>query len=175
MLFTEHRTCSRYGMRCDVCCCGACSAKWPRPMVNREYVYARRVWDRVLDGGCYCISVACNHPDAPHHNRNVRITDYISCYLVRDARSALGNQAGAAFLAPPHCHLVHACVTGALDLCREMAALSGLMAESICFFGQRLLFSAAVPRASWRSTKSRLHSPAAFPVASSGLKGSAGF
>lgn len=95
-------------------------------MSNREYVYARRVWDRVLDGGCYCVSVACNHPAAPHHTRNVRITDYISCYLIRDARSAQGRRAGAA----PCLEFIRFCL---LSLCRYTEAfLSKRLGEAQC-------------------------------------------
>lgn len=38
------------------------TSRFPRPMAPREYNYARRVWHRPSDGGCYVICKAMNLP-----------------------------------------------------------------------------------------------------------------
>ncbi|GIL51738.1 hypothetical protein Vafri_7664 [Volvox africanus] len=61
--------------------------KFPPPMASREYTYARRCWAKPDDGGCYCISRACAHPSPPPPgSRAVRITDFISGYVIRSSK-----------------------------------------------------------------------------------------
>ena len=58
--------------------------KFPPPMAQREYVYCRRVWPKVDDGGMYCITKACPHPAPPSAScRTVRIDDYASGFVIR--------------------------------------------------------------------------------------------
>ncbi|KAG1671128.1 hypothetical protein FOA52_005380 [Chlamydomonas sp. UWO 241] len=59
-------------------------SRFPPPMAQREYIYARRVWYKVDDGGCYCISRACAHPAPPPSGcRTQRIEDFINGYVIR--------------------------------------------------------------------------------------------
>jgi hypothetical protein len=39
--------------------------RFPPPMASREYVYARRVWHKPDDGGCYCLTRVCDHEAPP--------------------------------------------------------------------------------------------------------------
>lgn len=61
--------------------------RFPMPMAARDYVYARRVWHRPADGGCYCVSRSCSHPSAPAGSggRAVRVEDFSSAYVIRTA------------------------------------------------------------------------------------------
>lgn len=63
-------------------------------MAPREYVYARRVWDR-SDGGTYIVSRGCDAPPGAElqgQGRRVhRLRDYVSCMLVRSARAEDGS------------------------------------------------------------------------------------
>jgi hypothetical protein len=71
-------------------------SRFPRPMAPREYAYARRVWHRPADGGCYAICRDCDLPDdgaAGGGARAVKVLQYISCTVVR---AAPGGAAGAA-------------------------------------------------------------------------------
>ncbi|KAK9820651.1 hypothetical protein WJX81_006833 [Elliptochloris bilobata] len=68
-------------------------ARWPRPMASREYVYARRVWPRPSEGGCYSVSRACDHTVAPQP-RGVRVRDFSAAVLIRGARSCRGSAQG---------------------------------------------------------------------------------
>eukprot|EP00887_Chlorella_sp_A99_P004935 scaffold4.g4935.t1 len=78
-------------------------SRFPRPMAAREYTYARRVWHRPADGGCYavCRTLAGAAPHlagaAPHlaaaaapppgrgGARSVRVDEYVSACVVRAA------------------------------------------------------------------------------------------
>lgn len=58
--------------------------RFPPPMAHREYVFARRVWYKADDGGCYCISKACLHPAPPQPGcRTVRVEDYSAGFVIR--------------------------------------------------------------------------------------------
>jgi hypothetical protein len=58
--------------------------RFPKPMASRAYTYARRVWLRPADGGCYCLSRAVSHPCAPTATgRGVSVADYASGCVVR--------------------------------------------------------------------------------------------
>ena len=60
-----------------------CRNKMPGPLCNREYVAARRVWNRA-DGGCYCIAKSARHPNAPsRRKRNVRVDDYAAAFVIK--------------------------------------------------------------------------------------------
>ena len=65
--------------------------RYPRPMADREYVYARRVWHRQADGGAYIINTAAKHPEAPQGHKAVNVTDYVSCTAVRAADAPQGS------------------------------------------------------------------------------------
>ncbi|PNH04299.1 hypothetical protein TSOC_009556, partial [Tetrabaena socialis] len=61
--------------------------KFPPPMASREYTYVRRCWAKPDDGGCYCVSRACAHPSPPPAGgRTVRVTDFISGYVIRSSK-----------------------------------------------------------------------------------------
>jgi hypothetical protein len=45
-------------------CLHAYRSRFPRPMAAREYQYARRVWHRPSDGGCYVLCRGLALPDA---------------------------------------------------------------------------------------------------------------
>ena len=68
--------------------------RWPRPLAARKYVYARRVWPRAGDGGCYSVSRACGHRAAPQA-RGVPVRDFAAATLIRAARSCRGSAQGA--------------------------------------------------------------------------------
>ncbi len=58
--------------------------RFPPPMAQREYVFARRVWHKADDGGCYCVSRACRHPEPPQAGcRSVRVADFSSGFVIR--------------------------------------------------------------------------------------------
>jgi hypothetical protein len=68
---------------------------FPKPMASRSYIYARRVWHRPSDGGCYCLSKACAFDAAPALPcRAVSVEDYVAGCVVRSP---------AAQLLPPGC------------------------------------------------------------------------
>ncbi len=56
--------------------------RFPKPMTGRVYTYARRVWPRPSDGGCFCLSKAAEHPAAPN-TRAVNVEDFASAYVLR--------------------------------------------------------------------------------------------
>ena len=64
---------------------------FPKPMAARTYVYARRVWPRPCDGGCYCLAKSSSHPAAPKvSGRGVLVQDYVSgCVIRRPAAELL--------------------------------------------------------------------------------------
>ncbi len=64
-------------------------------MQDREYVYARRVWRRPADGGCYALSMPCRHPAAPLSPGSVvHVTDHASGFRIRAVPSAQGSIVG---------------------------------------------------------------------------------
>jgi hypothetical protein len=57
---------------------------FPKPMAARSYLYARRVWPRPCDGGCYSLARSSSHPDAPKvSGRGVTVQDFVSGCVVR--------------------------------------------------------------------------------------------
>lgn len=68
--------------------------RYPTPLAAREYVYARRVWDR-SDGGCYVVSRACGVPEGATlvqaQRRTCRVGDYVSCLCMK---ASTGEDAG---------------------------------------------------------------------------------
>jgi hypothetical protein len=69
--------------------------QFPKPMASRSYIYARRVWDRPSDGGCYCLSKACSYEAPPALPcRAVSVEDYVAGCVVRSP---------AVQLLPPGC------------------------------------------------------------------------
>lgn len=60
-------------------------SKFPRPMASREYVYARRVWHRPSDGGCYAISLSCKFPIGDAGPNVVSVKEYASACVIRAA------------------------------------------------------------------------------------------
>lgn len=74
------------------------AVKFPKPLAQRSYAYARRVWARPCDGGCYVLARACAPPAggaAPP--KGVAVTDYCSGAVIRaPAPALLGGHAGPA-------------------------------------------------------------------------------
>ncbi|KAI8102534.1 hypothetical protein M9435_006132 [Picochlorum sp. BPE23] len=58
-------------------------SKFPRPLSARSYQYARRVWTRPSDGGCYAISKSCTLPSGNGQNKYVLVKEYISGCRIR--------------------------------------------------------------------------------------------
>lgn len=74
------------------------AVRFPKPLGQRSYVYARRVWARACDGGCYVLAKACPPPTggAPPP-RGVPVQDYASGAVIRAPPAAvLGGHSGAA-------------------------------------------------------------------------------
>ncbi|KIY98586.1 hypothetical protein MNEG_9376 [Monoraphidium neglectum] len=62
------------------------AVRFPKPLGQRSYTYARRVWARPCDGGCYVLSRACGQPAACGAGappRGVAVTDYCSGAVIR--------------------------------------------------------------------------------------------
>lgn len=61
--------------------------QFPKPMASRSYLYARRVWPRPADGGCYCLSKSCTLPLSTAvpalPGRSVAVDDYCSGCVIR--------------------------------------------------------------------------------------------
>lgn len=62
--------------------------QFPKPMASRSYLYARRVWPRPSDGGCYCLSKSCESPAGTPAvpalpGRSVGVDDYCSGCVIR--------------------------------------------------------------------------------------------
>lgn len=58
--------------------------QFPKPMASRSYTYARRVWHRPSDGGCYCLSKSCSFDNPlPLPNRAVAVEDYVAGCAIR--------------------------------------------------------------------------------------------
>lgn len=74
------------------------AVKFPKPLAQRSYVYARRIWARPSDGGCYVIARGCAPPaGAAAPPRGVAVTDYSSGAVIRaPAAALLGGHAGSA-------------------------------------------------------------------------------
>jgi hypothetical protein len=75
--------------------------QFPKPMTSRSYLYARRVWPRPSDGGCYCLSKACTLPLSTPlpalPGRSVAVDDYCSgCVIRAPSPQLLPPGAGAA-------------------------------------------------------------------------------
>lgn len=68
--------------------------KFPRPMKDREYVFARRVWDRE-DGGCFVLIKSCDHAcygtTVGEPKRTCPVTDYVSGMTIREDVAADGS------------------------------------------------------------------------------------
>lgn len=58
-------------------------SKFPRPLSARSYEYARRVWTRPSDGGCYAISKSCTLPSGHGQKKYVLVKEYISGCRIR--------------------------------------------------------------------------------------------
>jgi hypothetical protein len=60
-------------------------SRFPAPMAQREYLYARRVWAKADDGGVYMVSRAIpTHPAPPAPGcRVVRVKDFVSGMVIR--------------------------------------------------------------------------------------------
>ncbi|KIZ06867.1 hypothetical protein MNEG_1078 [Monoraphidium neglectum] len=76
----------------------AALVRFPAPMAPRAYTYARRVWPRACDGGCYALARACAPPGgaAAAPTRAVPVTDYCSAAVIRAAAGAGAAAAAAA-------------------------------------------------------------------------------
>ena len=77
---------------------GTCfRCRFPPPFSPREYVYARRVWQR-QDGGCYIVSRNCNLPPgsrlAEEGGRTSRVADYASCMMVQQLSTPEASEPG---------------------------------------------------------------------------------
>ncbi len=74
------------------------AVKFPKPLAQRSYVYARRVWARPSDGGCYVLARGCGAPaGAASPLRGVAVTDYSSGAVIRaPAAALLGGHSGPA-------------------------------------------------------------------------------
>ena len=59
-------------------------SRFPRPLSARSYQYARRVWTRPSDGGCYAISKSCALPSGDGNTKKyVLVKEYISACRIR--------------------------------------------------------------------------------------------
>eukprot|EP00890_Picochlorum_soloecismus_P005170 jgi/Picsp_1/5654/NSC_03013-R1_lipid-binding start domain-containing protein len=61
-------------------------SKFPTPLGARKYEYARRVWNRPSDGGCYAISKSCELP-SPGPNKYVQVKEYISGCIIKSSEN----------------------------------------------------------------------------------------
>lgn len=92
--------CSRASRHAESCMLAYLS-RFPMPLAPRLYEYARRVWHRPADGGCYAICRSCELPavdvDAgisaqkisssrKEEARAVRVAEFISCVVIRAVR-----------------------------------------------------------------------------------------
>ncbi|KAJ9508728.1 hypothetical protein QJQ45_028023 [Haematococcus lacustris] len=67
-------------------------SRFPAPMAQREYVYARRVWAKQDDGGAYIVSRATAHPALPAAGcRTVKVQDFVSGQAIRATASLCGS------------------------------------------------------------------------------------
>lgn len=58
-------------------------SKFPRPMTARRYDYARRVWHRPADGGCYAICQSCDIDDVIQGPKAVPVLEFTSASVVK--------------------------------------------------------------------------------------------
>lgn len=60
-------------------------SKFPRPLAPRRYEYARRVWNRAYDGGCYAISQSCEEGEVweREEERAVGVKEFVSCIAIK--------------------------------------------------------------------------------------------
>lgn len=60
-------------------------SKFPRPLAPRRYEYARRVWHRPLDGGCYAISQSCEEGQIwdRMEAKAVGVQEFVSCIAIK--------------------------------------------------------------------------------------------
>jgi len=59
-------------------------SRFPRPLSARSYEYARRVWTRPSDGGCYAIAKSCSLPtDSSLPSKYVLVKEYVSACLIK--------------------------------------------------------------------------------------------
>jgi hypothetical protein len=74
------------------------AVRFPKPLASRSYTYARRVWARPCDGGCYVLArAAAPPPGAGPPPRGVGVSDYASGAVIRaPAAALLGGHAGPA-------------------------------------------------------------------------------
>ncbi|KAF5838230.1 hypothetical protein DUNSADRAFT_3210 [Dunaliella salina] len=72
--------------------------RFPPPMAARQYIYARRVWLKTDDGGCYVVSRAApDHPcPPPLSGRAVNVDDMVSGYVIRSAHGIYDRSSPAA-------------------------------------------------------------------------------
>lgn len=57
-------------------------SRFPRPLSGRKYEYARRVWTRPSDGGCYAICKQCRLPSGDGPAKYCLVKEYISACLI---------------------------------------------------------------------------------------------
>ena len=74
--------CSRASRHSESCMHSYIS-KFPRPMTSRRYDYARRVWHRPADGGCYAICQSCEVPEVAEGPRAVPVLEFTSASVVK--------------------------------------------------------------------------------------------
>lgn len=67
-------------------------SRFPRPMAAREYCYARRVWHRPSDGGCYAICTRCELPPGGDGARCVPVKEFASCVCIRATPGGTGTE-----------------------------------------------------------------------------------
>jgi hypothetical protein len=82
-------------------CVHAYLSRFPRPMAPRRYLYARRVWHRPADGGCFAICRGCAPPPGAGADPAaaaliaapgaVAVSEYLSGTLVRAAPGSGGT------------------------------------------------------------------------------------
>lgn len=56
--------------------------RFPRPLSGRNYEYARRVWTRPSDGGCYAICKACTLPSGVGPSKYCLVKEYVSACCI---------------------------------------------------------------------------------------------
>ncbi len=56
--------------------------RFPRPLSGRSYEFARRVWTRPHDGGCYAICKSCPLPSGPGPSKYCLVKEYVSACCI---------------------------------------------------------------------------------------------
>lgn len=83
-----------YPTTASISCLQKFRTKFPRPMASREYHYARRVWPRTVDGGCYAINRRVTFPGEQGRVRGaVEVQEYVSCAAIRATSTPDGRPA----------------------------------------------------------------------------------